>query len=370
LNEGSPDSTIKATPAKVCLGTFGLATVLFFQSATFTNPIVPAPAADPWVTFKDGFYYYCRTSPGTPGIIVGKSRDLTRIGDQDTWRTVYRPPSDTAYSREIWAPELHFLGNRWFVYFAADDGKNENHRMYVLESEGTDPQGSYLFRGKITDSTDKWAIDGTVLDLGFRGMFFIWSGWEGDTNVRQNLYIAPMSDPVTICGPRVMISTPTEPWETVGRPHVNEGPEILRRGDAIHIVYSASGSWTQDYCLGLLTCIDGQVMRPESWKKQGPVFSKGPEACGVGHASFTRSPDGTEDWIVYHAMHRPDGGWGNRSVRAQRFTWKGLYPDFGRPVVPGTALPRPSGTPAWERRRPAGTGAAGILPASAITIHQ
>ncbi len=216
--------------------------------------------------------------------------------------------------------------------------------MYVLESQGPDPQGTYVFRGKINDPTDKWAIDGTVLDLADRGLFFLWSGWEGDTNIRQDIYIAPMSDPATISGPRVKISSPTEPWETVGNPHVNEGPQILRMGETIHVVYSASGSWTADYCLGLLTCTDRQVMRPESWKKRGPVFSKAPAAYGVGHASFTKSPDRSEDWIVYHAMRRPDGGWGNRSVRAQKFGWNGIYPEFGRPVTPGTAVPLPSGT--------------------------
>jgi len=330
--------------ARISLGSFGLAAVLFLQSATFTNPIVPAPAADPWVSFKDGYYYYCRTSPREPGIIVGKSRDLSQIGNRGTWQPVYTPPPGTAYSKEIWAPELHFLKDRWYIYFAADNGKNENHRMYVLESKENDPQGSYVFRGKISDPSDRWAIDGTVLDLGARGMFFVWSGWEGTTNVRQNLYVAPMSDPGTICGPRVLISTPTEPWETIGTPQVNEGPQILRRGEVIHVVYSASGSWTEDYCLGLLTCTDGQVMRPQSWTKRGPVFSKSDQAYGVGHASFTQSPDGTEDWIVYHGMQRPDGGWGNRSVRAQRFSWDGVYPDFGRPVKPGVAITLPSGT--------------------------
>ncbi|NHM30991.1 family 43 glycosylhydrolase [Neobacillus terrae] len=65
----------------------------------------------------------------------------------------------------------------------------------VEEAPGPDPfSGTWRFKGKISDSTDRWAIDGTVLELeGTK--YFIWSGWEGNTNVKQNLYIARMSNP-------------------------------------------------------------------------------------------------------------------------------------------------------------------------------
>src|SRR5690606_14654307 len=125
-----------------------------------------------------------------------------------------------------------------------------NHRMYVLESEGEDAFGPYSNKGQITDSTNKWAIDGTVLRGVDGQLYFIWSGWEGDTNVRQKLYIAPMSNPWTISGERVEISRPEHEWETIGEPHVNEGPVALVKGDRVYVIYSASGSWTDDYCLG------------------------------------------------------------------------------------------------------------------------
>jgi GH43 family beta-xylosidase len=57
-----------------------------------------------------------------------------------------------------------------------------------------------------------------------------------------------------------------------------------------------------------------------------------------------KSPDGREDWIVYHAARHPGAGW-NRDVRLQRLGWtKDGTPDFGVPVPPGVPLALPSGT--------------------------
>ena len=60
-----------------------------------------------------------------------------------------------------------------------------------------------------------------------------------------------MSDPATISGERVLIAEPQQNWERVEMP-ICEGPQVLRRNGDLFIVYSASASWTADYCLGML----------------------------------------------------------------------------------------------------------------------
>jgi len=308
--------------------------------ATFTNPVV-ADGADPWVIRYQDVYYYCFATDDR--IWISCSKNLHEIGLAEP-KLVWQPPKGNPWSEELWAPELHFLNNKWYIYVAADDGANENHRMYVLESDNIDPQGHYVLVGKIADSTDCWAIDGTVLE--HRGhLYFIWSGWEGKVNVQQNLYIAPMSNPWTISGDRVLISEPEYEWEKVGRPLVNEGPEILKKNDKIHIIYSASGSWTDDYCLGQLTFTGGDILSRASWiKKPEPVFSKTETVFGPGHASFVKSSDGREDWIVYHAAKYKGSGW-DRDVRMQKFGWNNDdSPNFGAPVSAGVLLEVPSGS--------------------------
>lgn len=308
----------------------------------FTNPVC-ASGADPWVTRWNGAYYYCRASRGA--IYVSRSERL-----QDVCRVpaalVWKPPRGTRWSRNLWAPELHRLDGRFYVYLAADDGRNEHHRMYVLEGDAADPQRPYRLKGRIADPSDRWAIDGTVLATEDGRRYLVWSGWEGGQDVAQSLYIAPMANPWTLAGSRVRISTPDRPWERRGRPVVNEGPAVLRGPHGrLFVVYSASGSWTDDYCLGLLELAGPDPMDPSSWVKSPlPVFERTQHVFGPGHPSFVRSPDGLEDWIVYHAARRRGSGW-DRDVRMQRFAWTAEgRPDFGIPVPPGVKVAAPSGS--------------------------
>jgi GH43 family beta-xylosidase len=322
------------------------------RSGMFTNPIAEH-GHDPWVILKDGWYYYCRVIPGNR-IAVSRTRHLPLI-DRTPRSVVWSPPPNTPYSHNVWAPELHYLQGAWYIYFAADDGRNENHRMYVLEGTTQDPLDPFEFRGQITDPTNRWAIDGTVLKMPVAPasgrctggtpvpprLYFIWSGWEGTQNVQQNLYIAPMRDPLAIDGPRVLISEPEHPWERIGSPRVNEGPQVLWSpdGEHLHIIYSASGSWTDDYCLGRLTWTGGDVLDRASWVKHPePVFRRTERVFGPGHASFTTSHGRLQHWIVYHAAKRQGSGW-DRDVRTQRFSWRrDGTPDFGTPLAPGVPI--------------------------------
>jgi len=245
------------------------------------------------------------------------------------------------YSTEYWAPELHKINGKWYIYVAADDGDNNNHRMYVLECTGDDPTDPFEMKGQITDPTDKWAIDGTVLQLNGE-CYFIWSGWEHDNNVAQNIYIAHMSNPWTIDSERVMLSTPDHTWEQQGgRPRVNEGPTTLIKDGTVHIIYSASGSWSDYYCLGKLTYRGGDILDASNWtKSEEPVFERTNKVVGPGHCSFTKAIDGS-DWIVYHGNLVSGTGWDGRSVWIQPFSWDGDEPVFGSPIDPNTEITLP-----------------------------
>ena len=179
---------------------------------TFTNPLLPS-GADPWNIYKDGYYYYTQTAGDR--IVIWKTRDLSKLKTAEK-KTVWIPPSGTAYSRQLWAPELHFINDKWYVYFAASDGKNVNHRLYVIENESKDPmKGDWTFKGKIADNTDRWAIDGSVFEHNNQ-WYMIGAGWEAHKNGSQDIYIAKMKNPWTIDGRRVRISAPYYAWEKYG----------------------------------------------------------------------------------------------------------------------------------------------------------
>jgi GH43 family beta-xylosidase len=310
---------------------------------TYHNPL-PQRADDPWIVRDGDSYLYCYSIDG--GVAVTRSDSLIGI-KRERGAVCYRAPKGEMYSEEYWAPELHKIAGRWYIYVAADDGNNDNHRMYCLGAKTDDPTGEYEMLGKITDDTDKWAIDGTILPLNGEN-YFIWSGWEGDVNVAQKLYIAHMKDAVTIDSPRVLISEPEYEWEkrccTGGLPTINEGPAVLARDGKVYLVYSASGSWSDEYCLGMLELVGKDPMNPDSWKKHdGPVFEKNEYCYGPGHCSFTTSPDGTEDWMAYHGNPVSGSGWGGRRLYIQRIYWENDTPVFGAPTAPDQELFPPLG---------------------------
>jgi GH43 family beta-xylosidase len=314
-------------------------------SAPFCNPILAA-GGDPWLLRHRGYYYYTQTTWND--ISIWRSSSLSGLGAA-TRVVVWRPRPGQRNSRNIWAPELHFAAGRFYIYYAADDGRNENHRMYVLRSAGEDPLGPYTEIGQIGDPSDRWAIDGTVLVVA-GNRYFVWSGWEGTVDGQQNLYIARMATPWSIAGERVLISSPCHDWEWQAGcgPRVNEGPQVLSRHGRVFIIYSADQSWTDNYKLGLLQLVGSDPMDPAAWRKlPEPVFQshvdEGGAVYGPGHCSFITSPDGTQDWIVYHAARRSGAGW-DRDIRAQPFGWTAEgFPDFGVPVLCGQPLPKPRG---------------------------
>lgn len=147
------------TPIKVLL----LAPLLFLFIAgqgqeTFTNPLLPS-GADPWCIYQDGFYYYTNTLGNR--IDIWKTKSIARIKTAER-KTVWTPPATGPYSKEIWAPEIHHLKGKWYIYFAADSGRNNGHRLWVLENTAADPmQGEWIMKGKLETPDDKWSIDGS-----------------------------------------------------------------------------------------------------------------------------------------------------------------------------------------------------------------
>lgn len=316
------------------------------EAGTLRNPLNTRGGADPWLTTYDG-YYYLATTTWASEWQMRRSPTLAGLKTAEPQRIYF----ETEPSRccNFWAPEFHLLegpdGPRWYFYYTAGNptGNYDNQRSYVLESAGTDPLGPYTFKGRLMEpGRDNWMIDGSVMTLNGQ-LYYLYSAF----GPRQSVYIAPMSNPWTLSAPGVLITEPEYGWESFGS-FVNEGPVALQRDDRTFIVFSASSCATGEYKLGMLTYQGGDPLDPAAWEKHPePVFSPSPEngVYGPGHNGFFRSPDGTEDWIVYHAVDFPEGACnGQRTTRVQRVSWNADgTPDFGVPVSSDTVIAAPSG---------------------------
>lgn len=328
--------------------------ICYFQlviSQTFTQPI--ADLADPHITYLNGYYYCTGTTGGD--ISIKKATTLEGL-KQVRLKKLFGPGDVGAQTGDYWAPELHQLDGKWYIYYTAKEIGSNIQKSFVIENDTSDPlSNNWIFRGKLSSTgSDFYAIDGTVMEnLGNR--YFVWSGIDATTNalVRdkpQRIYVSLMSNPWTLTGTRSLLSSPGEvSGGNFGE--VNEAPEILLKNGKVFMTYSANGCWTPDYKLGIMYMNDNaNPLLQSSWTKLPDavfVTNAATHSYGPGHNCFFKSPDGTEDWFAYHATPNSGGDCGNtRSTRAQKITFdeKGI-PQFGKPSVVGQPLPAPSGEP-------------------------
>ncbi len=137
-----------------------------------------------------------------------------------------------------------------------------------------------------------FSIDGTVLQYANGRLYYIYC--SVDDGVPMSLYIAPMSSPMKISGPRVLLRSPHSEWDNHGGA-VNEGPFIVQNADRVFLVFSGSSTWTPDYCLGMMGIdnVKDPLIRSNWWDDLDRcVFFKNDEEgiYTTGHASFTTSP--------------------------------------------------------------------------------
>lgn len=325
---------------------------------TFANPLFDG--GDPWVTRVDGVYYYSASNCGVADVCIKRSRSLSGLAAAP-WIGVWtQPDRDAPNARDIWAPELHRLDGRWYLYYAADDGDNDHHRLYVLVADR--PQGPYVEadtgapHGRLRERSGHWAIDPDVFTAADGRLYLTWSCTDhADARFPQRICLAPMRDPLHVAGPTVALSTPTEPWETRGKP-IQEGPIGYTRDGRTYITYSGSASWiADDYAVGLLTLAPGaSPVHAASWTRSGPIFDHHGRAYGPGSVVFAPSPDDRQWWNLYHAIERPDcePAYRCRDIRMQPMQFDAAgAPVLGRPVDPGVALPLPSGDRAAAARQ-------------------
>ena len=315
---------------------------------TFTNPLL-ASGPDPWVYQKDGFYYYMHTSGDR--IRIWKTKSMSKLNFAVPV-TVWTKPSSGPNSENVWAPELHFFNNKWYIYYTAGSSDvNTSQRLFVLENSSADPtQGTWVDKGMLKDpAADFWAIDANLFTYN-GSTYVLWSGHSTVSDLTQRIYIAKMQDVTTMATGRVEISTPTFTWETVGFPAVNEGPQVIINPAGLPVlVFSASSCFTDAYCLGMSALKPGgDPLVPTDWvKSQTPIFSTdaGSSAYGPGHCSFFKSPDNTENWLLYHANTAPNQGCGDvRNPRIQKFTWNSNGTiNLGTPVKINIPIQKPSG---------------------------
>lgn len=312
-------------------------------AVSFTNPLANQ-RADPQIhRHTDGFYYFTATVPEYDRIILRRAATIQGLATAPE-TVIWTKHATGDMGAHIWAPEIHFIDGKWYVYFAAGSTSDVwKIRMYVLESSAANPlTGGWTEKGKITTPMDSFALDATTFVVGGT-RYLSWAQKDPAIATNSNVYLAKMSNPWTITGTPARLTVPTYGWETAGH-KVNEGPAFIQHGGKVFLTYSASAT-DSNYCLGLLSAsATGDLLDPASWTKSPtPVFTSNAATgqYGPGHNQFTTSEDGKSDVLVYHDRSYKDIPGDplndpNRRTRVQKLYWNADgTPAFGIPVADG-----------------------------------
>ncbi|WP_139997512.1 family 43 glycosylhydrolase [Paenibacillus paridis] len=295
----------------------------------FNNPLYQGQ--DPFVTYKDGFYYFVSSSnlDSNNKVYVSKSRTLIDQGEK-----VMVFDSKGTQTR-IFAPEIFFLEGKWYIYYCADLKEyGYQHMATVLESVTDDPQGAYVDKGALyagENGVIKQANDFTVFD--YKGQLYaVWGTLGAGEPIGPA--IAPMDNPYTITADRSFLPGGG-----------GEGPRVLQKDGKVFITMSEGDYASNSYRLSYFTNTDGDFLNPNSWTRTNDVFVATGDVSGPARAGFVKSADGKEDWMIYHSRVYKDTGrnwW--RQVNIQKISWNADgTPNFGKPVSPYEWQNLPSG---------------------------
>ncbi len=302
--------------------------------------------ADPFVIKgNDGWYYFTASYPmygaddkeGYDRIILRRAKTIDGLATAEEKVIWHEKDSDSAF-RFIWAPEIHKIGGKWYVLFAASGSENNvwDIDCHIIMCGGDDPYNDvWIDKGKFI-GFDDFSFNGFSLDMTYfecNGKHYVaWAQNGGNSNV----YLAtinPEKPWETTC-PAVLLTKPEYEWERVNIP-VNEGPAAMIHNDKIYLAFSASATGPE-YCIGLMYANENSDLTDiSSWTKlDTPLLTSADldGEYGPGHNSFVKDENG--DWIfVYHSRDekcfKGECGYANhdplydpcRSARKRKVLW-------------------------------------------------
>ena len=269
-------------------------------------------------------------------IVIRKATTINGLKNTEG-KVVWRKHEKGVMGHHIWAPELHRIDGKWYIYFAAGEAENIwNIRMWVLSNPSEDPiQGEWKEEGQIKTERESFSLDATTFE--HRGKrYLIWAQNVRGGDHGTALVLSEMKNPTTLTGPEVVITEPQFNWEST-KYNVNEGAAVIKRNGKIFVTYSASAT-NHNYCMGLLWIDENSdLLDVSNWHKSpGPVFYTNEELkrFGTGHNSFTTAEDGETVIMIYHARDYKDIQGHelsdpNRATRARVVHWtESGFPDF------------------------------------------
>lgn len=296
-----------------------------------TDPLIPE-RADPCVTYNedDGYYYFTASYPmdgnkdpdGYDRIILRRAKTIAGLATAEEV-SVWDESSSATLGRFIWAPEIHKIGDSWYIISTAGQNTSTtattfNIRPFMIKFNGNPKKDNMLDASLWGDPVLVKPVSGDpVLGAMSLDMTYFEAGgnhyliWADETKSTKNpsglsyLFIATIDpkDPTQLTSKAELLTMPEYAWELV-RYKVNEGPGVFHKDGKVYMTFSASGTGSE-YCVGLMYADEkANLLDISNWTKLPyPILTSADfddEVSGPGHNSFTYDEHGNLV-IVYHA---------------------------------------------------------------------
>jgi beta-xylosidase len=332
------------------------------MSPQFTNPVYPEYFADPFVWKHQGVYYAIGTGvveahsdvphgvsaltrDGQPGVFL-----ILRSDNLASWTPVCSALATLApdYGDAYWAPEIAAVNGKFYLYYSVGRGDKAHHIRVALSDQ---PEGPYRDMGvRVTDPfICPFAIDASPFqdDDGQWYLFYARDMLDGD-RVGTAVVVDRLQDMTRLEGQERIVVRARHDWQRfianrimyggVYDWHTIEGPCGRKRNGRYYCLFSA-GRWENE-TYGVDFAVADNVLGPyrcDSNDSGARLLRTLPgKVLGPGHNSMIEGPDGSTDYIVYHAW---DPKMTARRMCLDRLKWTPEGPTCDGPTVaPQTLL--------------------------------
>jgi len=244
--------------------------------------------ADPFILL-DGDTYYAYGTMGSRGIEVFKSDDLKSW----THAGLALDKNDSYADRWFWAPEVYRFGNRYIMYYSADE--------HVCAAESDSPLGPFKQK-EHAPMLQRKSIDNSLFIDSDGKPYMYFCILDGGNKV----WVTELEDDLISVRPGTMTFCieKSQPWETES---VNEGAFVIRHGDTYYLTYSGNDFRNPSY--GIAYATSKSPTGPWVKYEGNPIFCRPQTEAyglleGVGHHALFRDKEGKLR-VAFHAHHKP-----------------------------------------------------------------
>ncbi|MBR3943396.1 MAG: family 43 glycosylhydrolase, partial [Clostridia bacterium] len=216
---------------------------------TFTNPLGNDGHPDPCIVYceQEKCWYGISTSGeefwGDDKLTLHRAEKFSDLFVNDESRVIYRSnPQDETYGY-LWAPELHYIKDKWYIYTSCENSETDHTKhLLVLEAKTDSPFDGFKLCGHL--NRDTFAIDPSVYQDTENGKLYVCSSPVIDGI--QMLGVQELKSPTESVGEMAIVAKAELPWEQVppyqGTWTIVEGGYFVKSPNGrLFILYSANG---------------------------------------------------------------------------------------------------------------------------------